>query len=51
MSQNDDLLIRMHNAETEIEELNRAIVKFKKDLEEEIYNVSSYLENIKEKQS
>ncbi len=48
MSQNDDLYSRMKDAETKLEELNQAILKFKKDLEEEMFNMDTIIENIRE---
>lgn len=48
MSQNDDLYARMKETETKLEELNQAILKFKKDLEEEIFNIDTIIENIRE---
>lgn len=44
MNQNDDLYSRMIIAEKKLQELNDAIKKFKKDLEEEVYNVSSIVD-------
>ncbi len=48
MNQIDDLYLRMSQVEKELDELNKAILKFKKDLEEEIYNVSTVVDMIRD---
>ena len=48
MNQTDDLYLRMSQVEKELDELNKAILKFKKDLEEEIYNVSTVVDMIRD---
>ena len=35
---------RILQAEKELEELNKAVAKYKKDLEEELYNVTSIVD-------
>ena len=48
LNQSDDLYSRMVFAEKELEALNKAISKFKKDLEEEIYNVSTIVDMMRD---
>lgn len=48
MNQTDDLYLRMSQVEKELDELNKAILKYKKDLEEEIYNVSTVVDMIRD---
>lgn len=48
LNQSDDLYSRMITAEKELEELNNAVLKFKKDLEEEIYNVSTIVDMMRD---
>ena len=50
LNHTDDLYTRMKTVEKDLDELNKAILKFKKDLEEELYNLSGIVDQMREEE-